>query len=143
MPFRPFLIARRRHIAFLWRTLFAYLDNLLAWADSLFRRDTRESIGEATLLYVLAARILGPRPKIERSSRTRKAVTYAEAAKQWDDFANLWIDTGWRIGLAAQENGQETVVHHIDSPNGFLYFCIPFNDKLSTYWNTVEEGVVA
>ena len=57
-PFRPFLIARRRHVAFLWRTVFAYLDNLLAWADSLYRRDTRETVAEAAQLYILAARIL-------------------------------------------------------------------------------------
>ena len=40
-----------------------YLDNLIAWGDQLFRRDTIESINEATQLYVLAAEILGPRPE--------------------------------------------------------------------------------
>jgi hypothetical protein len=62
-PFRPFVIARGRPVAFLWRTVFAYLDNLIAWADDLFRRSTRESIAEAALLYVLDDRILGPRPR--------------------------------------------------------------------------------
>ena len=40
-----------------------YLDNLIAWGDSLFRQDTIESINEATQLYVLAANMLGPRPQ--------------------------------------------------------------------------------
>ena len=40
-----------------------YLDNLIAWGDYLFRQDSMESINEATQLYVLAAEILGPRPK--------------------------------------------------------------------------------
>ena len=40
-----------------------YLDNLIAWGDQLFRRDTIESINEATQLYVLAAELLGRRPE--------------------------------------------------------------------------------
>ncbi len=40
-----------------------YLDNLIAWGDSLFLADTIETINEATLCYVLAANILGPRPQ--------------------------------------------------------------------------------
>ena len=35
----------------------AYLDNLIAWGDSLFRQDTGEAIDEAMMLYVLAANI--------------------------------------------------------------------------------------
>src|SRR6266851_1118008 len=40
-----------------------YLDNLIAWGDSLFLQDTIETINEATLCYVLAANLLGPRPQ--------------------------------------------------------------------------------
>ena len=35
-----------------------YIDNLIAWGDQLFRRDTIESINEATQLYILAAQIV-------------------------------------------------------------------------------------
>ena len=38
------------------------LDNLVDWGDDLFRQETMESVNEATMLYVLAADILGPRP---------------------------------------------------------------------------------
>jgi hypothetical protein len=40
-----------------------YIDNLIAWGDNLFQRDTIESINEATLLYILAANILGKKPR--------------------------------------------------------------------------------
>ena len=40
-----------------------YLDNLIAWGDSLFRQDTIETINEATQIYVLAANLLGPKPQ--------------------------------------------------------------------------------
>ena len=139
LPFRPFVVARRRHIAFLWRTLFTYLDNLIAWADSLYRRDTRESIGEATLLYVLAARILGPRPRVAGSPRTHSADSFENLRGKWDDFANVWVDTtpprifGWGTGGTRPGNDPPP------PPEGFLHFCIPVNDKLLSYWNSVEE----
>ena len=40
-----------------------YIDNLIEWGDKLFRRDSMESIQEATQIYILAANILGPRPE--------------------------------------------------------------------------------
>ena len=53
-----------------------YLDNLIAWGDSLFRQDTMETVNEATQLYVLAANILGraaadASPSAARSSSSR------------------------------------------------------------------------
>ena len=40
-----------------------YIDNLIAWGDQLFSQDTIEAINEATQLYVMAADLLGPRPR--------------------------------------------------------------------------------
>jgi hypothetical protein len=37
-PFRPHVIARYRQQAYMYKTVMAYLDNLIAWGDSLFRR---------------------------------------------------------------------------------------------------------
>ena len=143
-PFTPYLIARSRPLAFLWRTVFAYLDNLLAWADDLFRRDTREYINEATHLYILAARLLGTRPKVVKGTTHRPTVTYAQFERYWDDFANLWMDVarpsgawqspGPRSSVPKQSEGSAEV-----SISGLLYFCIPINPKLFTYWDTVEE----
>jgi len=61
-PFRPHLIARQRVRSYQFAVAQKYLENLIAWGDQLFRRDTIESINEATQLYVLASRILGKRP---------------------------------------------------------------------------------
>lgn len=62
-PFNPHAIARlRKSGAYMKSIVMKYIDNLLDWADHLFAQDTMESINEATLLYVMAAEILGPRP---------------------------------------------------------------------------------
>jgi hypothetical protein len=61
-PFNPHAIARYRPTAYQRGVIMKYIDNLLDWGDTLFTRDTRESITEATMLYVTAADILGRRP---------------------------------------------------------------------------------
>jgi hypothetical protein len=142
-PYRPFAIARRRHAAFLWRTVYAYVDNLIAWADDLFRRDTRESISEATLLYGLAARILGRRPRVSGSATGRTPRTYDELEARLDAFGNAWIAAqGPRpVGPRppAVEAGNGGPVEYAPPEPGVLYFCLPFNEKLLTLWDTVED----
>jgi hypothetical protein len=61
-PFDPHAIARLRINAYQKAVVMKYIDNLLDWGDYLFTQDTRESIVEATMLYVLAQDILGKRP---------------------------------------------------------------------------------
>lgn len=137
LPFRPFVIARRRHVAFLWRTLFAYLDNLISWADSLFRRDSRESINEAVMLYVLVEKILGRRPQQHDGKSKRASASYNDLAAKWDDFANAWISLGTNgVSMGAGVKGPNYGEHH---SGGMLYFCMPFNDKILSYWNIVDD----
>ena len=61
-PFKPHLVARTRLVAYQKTVVMKYIDNLINWADQLFRQDTMESNNEATLLYMLAYEILGKRP---------------------------------------------------------------------------------
>lgn len=61
-PFSPHAIARLRPGTNHKTILMKYIDNLIDWGDALFAEFTMESLNEATMLYVLAADILGPRP---------------------------------------------------------------------------------
>lgn len=61
-PFDPDAIARLRISAYAKTTVMKYIDNILDWGDFLFQQDTRESITQATNLYVLASDLLGKRP---------------------------------------------------------------------------------
>lgn len=61
-PFDPDAIARLRMAAYAKAVVMKYIDNLIAWGDNLFAQDTRESITQATNLYVMASDLLGPRP---------------------------------------------------------------------------------
>lgn len=62
-PFDPDAIARLRPSAYAKAVMMKYIDNLLDWADCLFAQDTRESITQATNLYVMANDLLGKRPE--------------------------------------------------------------------------------
>lgn len=61
-PFNPHAIARLRLTSYQQAIVMKYVDNLLDWADDLFTQFTSESVAEATMLYVMAGDILGPRP---------------------------------------------------------------------------------
>ena len=53
-----------------------YIDNIIDWADYLFRLNTREYNNEATLLYILAKEILGKRPVMFPSKKLETNINY-------------------------------------------------------------------
>ncbi|HJZ48145.1 MAG TPA: neuraminidase-like domain-containing protein, partial [Roseiflexaceae bacterium] len=77
-PFDPHAIADLRMSAYQKAVVMKYIDNLLDWADTLFRQDTRESINEAMPLYVLAGTLLGPRPKARPAPPNEKIGDYLD-----------------------------------------------------------------
>jgi len=92
-PFNPHLIARLRPIAYQKTVVQKYLDNLIAWGDYLFSQDTRESVNQATLLYVLASEILGPRPQqITGAKGAVRIETYHDMKQHLDNFSNALMD---------------------------------------------------
>ncbi len=157
-PFNPHLIARMRITAYQKAVVMKYLDNLIAWGDQLFRRDTIESINEATQLYILAAEILGPRPQSIQAQK-REPETYNSLRDRLDDFSNALIEVentlpppqkykdrskkkslGINDFAVAGDNKAAPPKPEPPHPLGtILYFCIPKNDKLLSYWDTVAD----
>ncbi len=126
-PFNPHMLARMRLMAYMKSVVQKYVENLIAWADSLFRRDTIESINEATQLYVLAGEILGSAPVV-MPPMTRTARNYHElsAAEAIDNFANALIGVESAMSSADATGSGERVAPGL----GMLYFCIPGNARL-------------
>jgi hypothetical protein len=149
-PFRPHAVARTRTVAYQYYVVMKYLDNLIAWGDSLFAQDTIETLNEATLLYVLAANLLGPRP-------TRLPAQSTTAPLCYNDFKRLWRDQGttgtntmsnalveiegqfpfnWAPPPGGDGGGGNSPLFGIGNT---LYFCVPPNSKLLGYWDTVSD----
>ncbi|MGF6971566.1 hypothetical protein OKW43_008661 [Paraburkholderia sp. WC7.3g] len=136
-PFNPHLIARLRTVAYQKTTVMKYLDNLIAWGDQLFKRDTIETINEATQLYILAAEILGPRPEAIAPRATIAPETYDSLAPQLDGFSNALIMVE-NLVPPVQGGYAQTDVPTLPLPYT-LYFTVPNNTKLLSYWDTVAD----
>jgi hypothetical protein len=145
-PFDPHAIARVRPGVYQRALLKAYFDNLIAWADHLFRQDTLESINEATILYVLVAQLLGPRPQAVPSAEST-AKSFAELqAEGLDAFSNVaqklenWIlvptDEAETLGCGTEER-PPWVREKVEIR--FWYFCYPPNPQLLAYWDTIAD----
>lgn len=134
-PFEPHRIANYRTVAYQKTVVMKYLDNLIAWSDYLFRQDSMESINEATQLYVLAAEILGPRPKKIPPQAKPPLKSFNELEAEFDRFSNALVQVENLVPVmsGSESNGGNT------APLPMLYFCIPHNDKMLAYWDTIAD----
>ena len=143
-PFRPHAVARSRQVAYQYSVVMKYLDNLIAWGDSLFRQDTIESINEATQRYVLAANLLGERPqRIPRSGAVRPKSFAQLKAEGLDAMGNALIELEGEfplnLGLPQTQGVNPDAAGPLFGIGRTLYFCIPRNEKLLSYWDTVAD----
>ncbi|MEM9719824.1 MAG: neuraminidase-like domain-containing protein [Bacteroidota bacterium] len=135
-PFNPHILARIRTVAYMKTVVMKYLDNLLAWGDSLFRQDSIESINEATQLFVLATQILGRKP-VQIEKEEPDAYTFNDLfEKDLFGLSNALIDIEAELSIT---NSQDTSNNGSSILYTMLYFCIPHNEKLLGYWDTVAD----
>jgi hypothetical protein len=141
-PFKPHLIAEYRTVAYQKAVVMKYLDNLIAWGDQLFRRETLESINEATLLYVLAGQLLGPRPVVVPAlNREDKTFNQLESSGPIDDFGNSKVEVSLEnaLGLPISYTATSFSATEPMPALEISYFGLPLNDKLLQYWDTVRD----
>ncbi|MBA2484286.1 MAG: hypothetical protein H0V39_07685 [Nitrosomonas sp.] len=138
-PFNPHLIARMRTVAYQKNVLIKYINNLIAWGDQLFRRDTIETVNEATQLYIVAASILGPRPKSIPKKVVNPIKTFYQLEKEGiDDFGNVLKEVENLLPTVSSASTMDDDTPELPRLN-VLYFCIPHNEKLLTLWDTVAD----
>jgi hypothetical protein len=142
-PFQPHAVARTRHLAYMYCVVMKYLDNLIAWGDHLFRQDTLETINEATQIYVLAANVLGQRPEKIPVRGTVRPKTFAQLKAQGlDPMGNALVDLEgtfpFNLGVPTGTTGDPGAAP-LFGIGRTLYFCVPRNDKLLGYWDTVAD----
>jgi Tc toxin complex TcA C-terminal TcB-binding domain/ABC toxin N-terminal region/Neuraminidase-like domain/PA14 domain/Salmonella virulence plasmid 28.1kDa A protein len=139
-PFEPHVIAANRPLAYMKHVVVKYVENLMAWADSLFRQDTMESVNEALQLYVIANHILGPRPQFVPARGEIKAESYHSLETRWDDFSNALVALENVFPYSSQAaSGGSSSGTSLLGVGPALYFCIPPNSRLLEYWDTVAD----
>ncbi|MCK4819940.1 hypothetical protein KA005_29510, partial [bacterium] len=164
-PFQPHRIARIYRDAYQKAVVMKYLDNLIEWGDYLFSQDTIESINEATHLYILAAKILGPRPRLvpkhKRQRRDDSSTSHVLTPFSKDmvatEFGMIQVTTEqlpqykygavlsemglvsamqWFQGLPPEADDSEEPPSKLDERP---VFCVPHNEKLLSFWDTVAN----
>jgi hypothetical protein len=144
-PFDPHLVARTRPSAYQWYVVMKYLDNLIAWGDSLFLADTIETLNEATLCYVLAANILGPRPQVmspPTAASPRNFLQLKQAGLDPLSDALVSLEAQFPFNLVAgpgADGGSDEASRALFGIGRSLYFCVPQNQNLLAYWDTVAD----
>jgi 5-hydroxyisourate hydrolase-like protein (transthyretin family) len=138
-PFRPDVIARFRPVAYQKALLMKYIDNLAEWGDYLFRQDTMESIAQATQMYILADKLLGPKPKIIPAAIKQPYETYNQIEAKLDSFGNALVELENILPdlSVLPEGGAELPAPPVTL--SMLYFCIPANEKMFEYWDRIAD----
>lgn len=138
-PFRPHVVARSRPVAYQLAIVTKYIQNLIDWGDNLFRQFTRESVTQATQLYILADKLLGPKPRIVAPLVAPQPETYKQLQAKIDLFGNALLDLENMIpdlGLLPH-GGAELPPAPVTISS--LYFCVPPNEKMLEYWDVVAD----
>ena len=139
-PFDPHLVASNRPLAYMKHVVIKYVENLLEWGDSLFRQHSMESVNQALQIYVIANHILGKRPEFVPKRGTVKAETYTTLIDKWDDFSNALVELEniFPYSSSVPVTSTDSGINLLGLGSTF-YFCIPSNEKLIHYWDTVED----
>jgi len=138
-PFKPHILARLRPGVYMKYVFTKYLDNLIAWADDLFSRDTIEFINEATQLYILVANMVGPRLQRTPAPGPVAPKTYQELRSKLDELSNAQVDLETRLPFTQLYNAPTGTPGLLTKLPQALYFCLPQNDKMLAYWDIIAD----
>lgn len=138
-PFDPHAIARLRISAYAKYSVIRYIENLISWADALFTQDTRESLSQATNLYVLASDLLGRKPEVVGVFEQPAALTFNEIKALYPQggIPQFLIDlenTPFAVGPSGGSGYADVPINNIHA-----YFGVPDNAELTVLWETIED----
>lgn len=112
-----------------------YIDNLIAWGDSLYRQVTRDTLNEAKLLYVRALSLLGPLSKGRSVSQWAPASLSDAAAGDSESFIAAEANAQGVAALDVPPRAEGSPwLRLIDAP----WFRVPVNTRLLDLWDQLD-----
>ena len=138
-PFKPYLVARGRPVAFQQAIVDLTARMFIGRGDQHFRRDTLEELVLASLDYSRADRLLGQRVRIVPPAVPVPPETYNQLESKLDLFGNALrkIENLLPDLSALPHGGSELPPPPLSLES--LYFCIPPSDKLFELWDLLDE----
>jgi Tc toxin complex TcA C-terminal TcB-binding domain/Concanavalin A-like lectin/glucanases superfamily/Neuraminidase-like domain/Salmonella virulence plasmid 28.1kDa A protein len=136
-PFDPDAIARLRVNSYQKAVFMRFVQNQVAWGDSLFGQATWEALTDATMQYVLAADILGKIPVKEVTQVEPTPTSYQGMKDQYGDQAvpDFLIDMETDLPTDPTQISLPEQVQSLVN----AYFCIPNNDQMLQLWKLVGD----
>lgn len=141
-PFNPHAIARLRINAYGKYTIMEYVSNIVEWGDSQFLLNTWESLTSATMMYVWAYDLLGPKPQQIGTVRQGEAKSYDEIEKFYEGAGKIpqfIIDLEKKIQKYGEEHDFIPVSEEVPFNDIRAYFGVPENDQILLLWDIVED----
>ncbi len=147
-PYDPHMLAQFRITPYMYTTFMKYLDNLIAWANFNYQQYTMESVNIAIQLYMLALECLGTKPEAISPLVGTPVCNYYQLELNLEVLAAFEGQDGYLSDPIVQfENILPPSPY--GSPGGGgggkkiqklpgLYFCIPPNQVLLSYWDTID-----
>ena len=134
-PLDPKQVARARAGAAQREVVRRYVTNLVAWGDQLVAQQAGEA---AALLYRLAAKVLGPRPKPAAPAGGEAPTFDALAAGETNVLVALESFLPWEPGARPGQPGEDfEAVLTLGRALG--RFAVPANEGLVDVWDRVAE----
>ncbi|MBK9649195.1 MAG: hypothetical protein IPO67_29290 [Deltaproteobacteria bacterium] len=138
-PFNPHLLARLRPGTYPRAIVMRYIDTLIAWGDSLFTQDSLETLNEATQLYVFARGVLGDPPELLEDIERPEAKSFNDLRDDLDAFSNPLVALENASFTMSGASADEGAGSRVAPPTLSPYFCIPFNERLRSAWDTLDD----
>jgi hypothetical protein len=136
-PFDPFSVAALRPSAYKKTIVMHYIDNLLDWGDQQFALDTRESLNQALLLYLMAYDLLGPAPRERGVMPTPTPINFQDILDAYgDDIPQFLIELENALPQAPAP-----LFQYNPAPFNLLdtYFGVGENADFMAYWTRVDD----
>lgn len=129
-PFDPYTIAKQHVTSFEKYIIISYVNNLIDWGDMLFAKGSWEALNQATMLYIRAWDLLGPKP-IKKGNFSVQPQSFNELKPH--DLLQLETE----LPCGAQPEVQSDEAHDLIKYSN--YFCTPENKSFIGLWDKVED----
>ena len=154
-PYDPHQLALARITPYMYSTFMKYLDNLIAWANFNYQQYTMESVNIAIQLFMLALELLGTKPEAIPPVAEPAICTYNQLESNLDEqiaaagegyLSDPVVQVENLLPVSGSGSGKGSGIGS-GAPGGTgkklpvlkgLYFCIPPNELLLSYWDVIE-----
>ncbi|WP_264723604.1 Tc toxin subunit A-related protein [Wolbachia endosymbiont (group A) of Cheilosia soror] len=129
-PFDPYTIAKQHVTSFEKYIIISYVNNLIDWGDMLFAKGSWEALNQATMLYIRAWDLLGPKP-IKKGNFSVQPQSFNELKPH--DLLQLETELPCGSQLTVQSDEAHDLIKYSN------YFCTPENKSFIGLWDKVED----